>query len=70
MPDDDILRVEEITDVARRRYRPAHEKLRILEMSPARGAAPKPGGKVRRPLPHVVSPPLRRPEEETPALRE
>jgi len=33
MSNDDIRRIEVITDVARRRYRPAHEKLRIIEES-------------------------------------
>lgn len=31
MSNDDIRRIEVITGVARRRYWPAHEKLRILE---------------------------------------
>lgn len=33
MSNDDIRRVEVITGVARRRYRPAHEKLRLIEES-------------------------------------
>ena len=33
MPNGDIRRVEVITGVARRRYWPAHEKLRIIEES-------------------------------------
>lgn len=37
MSNDDIRRVEVITGVARRRYWPAHEKLRIIEESLAPG---------------------------------
>ena len=39
MPNDDHRRVEVITGVARRRYWPAHEKLRIVEESLAPGAS-------------------------------
>lgn len=37
MSNDDIRRIEVITGVARRRYWPAHEKLRIIEESLAPG---------------------------------
>ena len=37
MPNDDLRRVEVITGVARHRYWPAHEKLRIIEESLAPG---------------------------------